>query len=180
MTTKSPSFSVEFGKVARTIEYRDDVGPVLFTFDLDAEQRVLVLDHHPLRFVRPSNYGDAFARSKSYLQTCGYRVEENGFATLPPPLTDGEVAALVLGEQVSPLPESVRLNRSPTSANFADDAGGMPWRLWVVAELETGPHAGHKVVFDEYSRQFGVASPIDKFLGFWGSFQQTIAALAAE
>lgn len=121
-------------------------------------------------------------RSRGQRASCkrGYKVGEDGVASLPLPLTAGEIAALVRAEHVSPFPESVQLNQPPAYANFDDDMGGMPWRLWVVAEMKMAPHAGHKIVFDEHSRRYGVASPINVFLGFWGSFQRTIAALTAE
>ena len=179
MTAESTSFTVRFGKAARTLEYRDGAGCIEFTFDLGAEERALVLEHHGVRQSRLSNYDDAFLRSKQFLQSCGYKVAESGVARLPAPMTFEEAAALIRAETIGPVPSSVRLIDLPIRASFEDDAGDTPWSLWLVAELKAGSHSGHKLVFDEHTRQFGVASPKNVFLGFWGSFRQTLEALVA-
>jgi hypothetical protein len=38
---------------------------------------------------------------------------------------------------------------------------------------------GHKIVFEEQSGQFGLATAQNIFIGFWGSFVQTLQALEA-
>jgi hypothetical protein len=169
-------FTVEFGKIGRTLEYRDAAGCIVFTFEA-AGPKSLILEHHGARHTRPSNYDQAFARSKEFLASRGYGVEEFGVASQPPALTEEEAAAVIHGMMLHEPPQSIALITPPCRANFADDAGGSRWSLWVVAELAAGPHRGHKVVFDEVTKQFGVASPSDVFLGFWGSFKQTLEAL---
>jgi len=176
MTEPTP-FTVAFGKTARTLEYRDGVGLVMFTFDISSDGRTLFLEHHGVRKARPSNYEEAFSRSKRFLQARGYKVEEEGVARLPVPLTDKEAAALISAQVILPIPAFVSLIDTPVRALFEDDAGAAPWSLWLVAELKSGSHSGHKLVFDEHTRQFGVTSPKGVFLGFWGSFRQTLEAL---
>ena len=143
----------------------------------DREQVERFFRSHGVRDVRPSNYDEAFSRSKQFLQARGYKVEEDGLARLPVPLTEKDAAALISALVILPIPAFVSLIDTPVRAIFEDDAGAAPWSLWLVAELKTGPHSGHKLVFDEHTRHFGVASPKGAFLGFWGSFRQTLEAL---
>jgi len=177
MSANSTPFAVAFGKVARTLEYRDSTGCITFTFDIPKEQRCVVLEHHSVRTPRPRNYGEAFARTKQFLESHGYRVEEFGVAHPPAPLTEEEAAAFIRGQISQPPPSSISLVVPPVRASFKDDADGSLWNLWLVAELKDGPHRGYKLVFHEQTRQFGVASPTDVFHGFWGSFSQTLDAL---
>jgi hypothetical protein len=176
MATISAPFTVEFGKTGRTVEYRDPTGCLIFTFDV-SDDHSLILEHHDGRSPRPLNYDEAFARSKQFLASRGYKVEDFGVAVLPDPLTEKEAAGLIRGQIHQPPPSSISLVYPHRRAKFKDDADNSKWNLWLVGELEVGPHRGHKVVFDERTKQFGVASPDDVFLGFWGSFDQTVEAL---
>jgi hypothetical protein len=176
MSVHPDPFTVEFGKVARTIECRHLTGCIIFTFDIKGEH-ALVLEHHAVRAPRPPNYDEAFARSKQFLESCGYKVEEFGMTRQPDPLTQGAAALVVQGQIQEPPPPSFSLVIPPRHGSFSDDADGSEWKLWVTAELVEGPHAGYKVVFDELTNQFGVASPANVFHGFWGSFRQSVDAL---
>jgi hypothetical protein len=179
MKAISAPFTVTFGKVARTVEYQDAAGTILFTFDVGEGERSLVLEHHGIRRPRMPNYGEAFARSKQFLESRGYEVGEFGVAVPPAPLPEEEVSALIHGAIHGLPPSSVRLVVPPRRASFRDDVDGSRWDLWLVALPESGPHRGHKLVFDEQTKQFGVASDTGVFLGFWGSFSQSVEALLA-
>jgi hypothetical protein len=170
-------YTVAFGKSARTLEYRDGVRFVIFTFDLSRDAQTIFLEHHGVRDLRPTNYDEAFSRSKQFLQALGYKVEEDGVAPPSVPLTEKDAAELISALVILPIPAFVSLIDPPVRAIFEDDGDAAPWSLWLVAELKAGPHSGHKLVFDEHTRQFGVASPKSVFLGFWGSFRQTLEAL---
>ena len=178
MNQKSNEVSVTFGKVGRTVEYRDRDHYLVFSFDIDSTHRSIILEHHAVRGPRPAIYAEAFARSRQFLQSCGHLVEESGVAHLPDPLTEKEVTVLLSAELGDPLPPGMVL-LSPTRASFEDDSGGRCWQLWVVAQLESGRYLGHKIVFDEYTKHFGVVTPANVFAGFWGPFRKTVDALVS-
>jgi hypothetical protein len=178
MTASATSFTIAFGKVARTIEYREGTDCIIFAFDVTEEERSLVLEHHAMHAPRPPNYDQAFACTKQFLKLRGYKVEAAGGAHLPAPLTEEEAGGFIRGQIHRSLPPSIQLVAPPVRASFRDDHGSQ-WNLWLTAELKSGPHRGHKLVFDDQTKQFGVASDANVFLGFWGSFSQTIEALVA-
>jgi hypothetical protein len=77
-------FTVKFGKYARTIDYDDAAGHILFTFDVGSKfdfknlsgpgKNSLCLEHHSPQ-KRGPNYGIAFERVKQHLESIGYEVE---------------------------------------------------------------------------------------------------------
>jgi hypothetical protein len=72
----SKGFSVKFGSVARTLEYDDSHGRLLFTFDAGSGgAKSICLEHHSSREPRSPQYEIAFQRTKEYLESCGYQVE---------------------------------------------------------------------------------------------------------
>jgi hypothetical protein len=71
-------FTVKFGKYARTIDYDDSIGHILFTFDgSERGPHTLTLEHHSPQNRAP-NYGIAFERVKQHLESIGYEVEIYG------------------------------------------------------------------------------------------------------
>lgn len=75
----SNDFTVRFGKCARTIDYVDQYGHILFTFDIGSKgKKSLCLEHHAPQAPRSPQYGVAFERTKKYLESCGYEVETYG------------------------------------------------------------------------------------------------------
>jgi len=177
MNKETTEFTVRFGMIGRTIEYCDQRGTIIFTFDIGSSPRSVVLEHHLVRNPRPNNYDDAFVRSKQFLQSRGYIVEESGTAHPPPPLKEDDVTAILARELGGPLPPGVSVMPRPISTSFDDD-GGSPWRLWVAGTQESGQYAGYKIVLDEYTRQFGIVNSKDIFAGFYGSFHQTAESLS--
>jgi hypothetical protein len=81
-------YTVKFGKIARTLEYDDAEGHILFTFDMGSKfdfknpngpgKNSLCLEHHAPSTPRSSQYAVAFERTKQYLESCGYEVEIYG------------------------------------------------------------------------------------------------------
>jgi hypothetical protein len=71
------TFTVKWGKFARTIEYADLHEQILFTFDV-AGPKSLVLEHHAAATPRSSRYGIAFQRTKEFLEATGAQVEIYG------------------------------------------------------------------------------------------------------
>ena len=49
--------------------------------------------------------------------------------------------------------------------------------LWLVLEEHPQTHDGYKIVFDESSRQYGLASSGDVFIGYYGTFIETLDAM---
>lgn len=88
-------FQVKFGKTARTIEYRDEFGPVAFTLEWEKAEKLLVLEHHAARRGRLSNYDAAYVRTRTFLENAGYEVRESGQAKIPPLMTEADVAGWV-------------------------------------------------------------------------------------
>ncbi len=172
-----PSFSVNLGKCARSIEYRDTGGRLEFFFDARGGTS-LVLEHFGPREPSPSNYDVGFQRAKAFLRAQGYTVGEYGVATPCLP-SDDEVLAVLHDALHAPARSELSLIAPPRRAQFKDDTDGFDWSLWIVAELAAGARRGHHLLFDPLSKQFGVASPTNLFLGFWGSFDETVAALLA-
>jgi hypothetical protein len=81
-------FTVRLGKIARTIDYDDAAGHILFTFDVGSKfdfknpsgpgKNSLCLEHHAPQTPRSPNYGIAFERVKQHLESLGYEVEIYG------------------------------------------------------------------------------------------------------
>jgi hypothetical protein len=70
------TFTVKFGAIARTIEYDEPQGRLLFTFDLsNANPKTVVLEHHSPKTLRGPRYNIAFDRTKQFLESRGYKVE---------------------------------------------------------------------------------------------------------
>ncbi len=80
MAPNTPNeFTVRFGKYARTLDYDDPHGHILFTFDIGSKgNKSLCLEHHAPQTSRSQQYGIAFERTKKYLESCGYEVEVYG------------------------------------------------------------------------------------------------------
>ena len=67
--------TVKFGKHARTIDYSDGIGSLLFTFDFDiTDNKSLILEHWARSTPRDPRYLLAFKRTKEFLELCGYSV----------------------------------------------------------------------------------------------------------
>ena len=72
-------FAVRFGKIARTLEYDDAHGRIVFTFDLGSQgNKSLCLEHHAPKTPRAQQYDLAFERTKQFLESHGYQVETYG------------------------------------------------------------------------------------------------------
>jgi len=71
------TFTVKWGKYARTIEYDDPQEHLLFTFDI-AGPKSVVLEHHAPTTPRGSRYTIAFQRTKEFLEETGAHVEIYG------------------------------------------------------------------------------------------------------
>jgi hypothetical protein len=72
----SGEYSVKFGRYARTLEYDDPHGQIIFTFDGRSKGgNSLVLEHHPPSMPRSPQYDVAFARTKEFLEAHGYDVQ---------------------------------------------------------------------------------------------------------
>jgi hypothetical protein len=70
-------FSVRFGRTARTLEYEDLRGKLVFTFDVDPNDgKSIVLEHYPASMPLGPEYGVAFDRTKKFLKAHGYDVRE--------------------------------------------------------------------------------------------------------
>jgi hypothetical protein len=185
MPDESPApFVVEFSKrTARMIEYRDCLGSLEFSFDvLNAEGKSLVLEHHAAHSLRLPQYDLAFGRCVRFLESCGYRVETFGASHRAVPLSAREVSSLVdaeLAGMKQAIPRPVDILTLPQRAIFVSDADKSEWNLWLVLDSRSGAHGGYKIVFDDQSKQFGLATAQNIFVGFWGSFAQTLEALGA-
>jgi len=72
-----PPFKVQFGKIARTLDYTDAAGSLMFTFDISGKESgaPLVLEHWATATPRDSRYALAFQRTKEFLESRGYVVE---------------------------------------------------------------------------------------------------------
>lgn len=72
-------FTIDFGKHARTIDYKDAEYASLFTFDMsDKGEDWVCLEHYPKSWPRPPKYETAFARTKEFLEACHFKVEIYG------------------------------------------------------------------------------------------------------
>jgi hypothetical protein len=68
-------YSVQFGRTARTLEYLDMHGQVIFTFDVGSKDgKSLVLEHHPPSMPRSPRYDVALERTKQFLEARGYEI----------------------------------------------------------------------------------------------------------
>ena len=137
----------------------------------------MVLEHHPAHAARPPQYKTAFARSKEFLEACGHNVDEFGAAELPARLNLEEVMVLINRQIGEPPPQSIQLLVPPLRRDFKGDSGAADRSLWAIAKSVAGSTHGVQIVYDEQTKQFGLATEKDVFLGYWGSWSQTIAAL---
>ena len=79
------NFTVRVGKIARTLEYEDSEGRMMFAFDGSPKgQKHLVLEHGAMdgdiktEIPRGARYDLAFERTRQYLLSRGYEVEIYG------------------------------------------------------------------------------------------------------
>ena len=76
MADSPTEYSVKFGSVAWTVEYKDSRGDIVFTLDEGSHgAKSICLEHHALQTTRPPHYDIAFQKTKEYLESCGYQVE---------------------------------------------------------------------------------------------------------
>ena len=172
----SGTYSVQFSQTARVVEYSDPEGKIEFTFDIEKATQKLILEHFPLSLARPLRYDFAFAETIRFLETSGHAVRVYGTAILPEALNEEQVEVFVESQLPDPFPLAFRLVVPPRRTEMLSHKGPS-WQLWLVAEAIDGAHRDSKIVFDEGSKQFGVANESNVFLGFWGSLDQTIAAI---
>ena len=75
-------YNITLGTVARTILYRDAIGTLTFTFDVDLVngQDIVILDPHSKSLIEAEQLriNLAFERIKEYLISRGYKVEMFG------------------------------------------------------------------------------------------------------
>ena len=72
----SDEYSVQFGRTARTLEYVDIHGQVIFTFDVGSMGgKSLVLELYPPSMARSPRFDVAFDRTKQFLEASGYEVQ---------------------------------------------------------------------------------------------------------
>ena len=82
MNSKS-SFSVTWGRYARTLEYRDSEGQVVFTLDSGNKgDKSICLEHHSPESPRGPRYDIAFHQAKQFLESQGFEVEICDAATI--------------------------------------------------------------------------------------------------
>jgi hypothetical protein len=177
-------FTVRFGKIARTIEYDDAQGHLGFAVDRGAGGgKSLVLEHYEPRKQTVPRYAIAFERTKRFLESRGYQVEVYGTLASPNRVAASDIAALIQKELVGlsrPLKSHLDLGKClilPASTTFQSYPGSDSWDLWLVLEERPETKDGYKMVFDEYSKQFGVARG-GEFIGFEGTFIQTLEAIS--
>jgi hypothetical protein len=78
---ESSEYTVKFGRIARTIEYKDLESQIMFTLDGSPRgPKWITLEHHAPRTPRAPQYSLAFDRVKQYLESCGFQVEVYGEA----------------------------------------------------------------------------------------------------
>ncbi len=80
MTQPTPEkFTVAYGRTARTLEYSDQRGQLIFTVDLTGSgPNSFYLEHWTDRSERDGRYAIAYERAKAYIESCGYNVQEYG------------------------------------------------------------------------------------------------------
>jgi hypothetical protein len=71
---------------------------------------------------------------------------------------------------------------TPTKRVYEDSfRAGQTIELWLVLEEKPEDGSGYKIVFDEETRSFGLATSSlkgrDVFLGFYGNFVETLEAM---
>jgi hypothetical protein len=140
----------------------------------------MVLEHLSARKQQVPRYREAFERSKQYLESCGYQVEVFGDFASPVSMQASDVSRLIQSELASQskiadfgfdLADCLVKPRRSVFRCFPENTA---WELWVVLQE---PRHGLQVVFDEFTKQFGVAQR-DIFDGFYGTFIQTLDAIS--
>ena len=174
-------FTVTFSRDARALDYDDPQGHLVFTFDLgSAGNKSICLEHFSSQTQRVPRYRLAFERTKEFLESCGYQVEVYGAFAPAPTTTAPDVTARIAAELAShELPRDfasdIRARLvTPTRSEFKLRPENTVWDMWLVFQE---PVHGLRIVFDEHSKQFGVAEQ-DVFLGFYGTFIQTLDAIS--
>jgi hypothetical protein len=66
---------------------------------------------------------------------------------------------------------------TPTRETFAGHPGSDPWDLWLVLEERPETRDGYKIVYDDEVKQFGLATANRVFIGFYGTFIQTLEGM---
>jgi hypothetical protein len=105
-------------------------------------------------------------------------------------MTASEISAIIEGEIGGDWSRSnahgVDLRRclvTPAEQVYEDSfKEGETLRLWLVLEERPADKSGYKIVFDEGSRMFGLATTNaargrDLFLGFYGTFLETLEGM---
>lgn len=99
-------------------------------------------------------------------------------------MESSDISRLIRDELSSlsrPLKSFVNLDRclvAPHRMTFAGHAEGDTWDLWLVLEEQPETKSGYKVVFDEETKQFGLATGTrNVFIGFYGTFVQTLEGM---
>jgi hypothetical protein len=86
-----------------------------------------------------------------------------------------------LSSRSQPLKSGVNLDRclvAPRRVTFAGHGEGDTWDLWLVLEEQPETKTGYKIVFDEETKQFGLATGArNVFIGFYGTFIQTLEGM---
>jgi hypothetical protein len=86
-----------------------------------------------------------------------------------------------LSSSSSPPRTGLSLDRclvTPQRMTFAGHAEGDTWDLWLVLEEQPETKNGYKIVFDEETKQFGLASGTrNVFIGFYGTFIETLEGM---
>ena len=76
------SFTIKFGKVARTSDHSDGHGVLVFTFDVKGKEQngvwTLVLEHWAKATPRDFRYLEAFQRVRTFVESHAYTVEIGG------------------------------------------------------------------------------------------------------
>ena len=67
---------------------------------------------------------------------------------------------------------------TPQRMTFAGHGEGGTWELWLVLEEQPETANGYKMVFEEATRRFGLATgPCNVFIGFYGTFIEALEAM---
>jgi hypothetical protein len=184
MSEKQNEFTVKFGKIARTLDYNDPEGHLVFTFDRGpGGDKSICLEHHAPRKQSVPRYSIAFERAKEFLESCDYQVEIHGSVAGLIRVEASEITALINSELAGAsqsLKTCFKLGEClipPSRITLKSNLDNDTWNLWLVLEERTVTKDGYKIVFDEHSKQFGAAKGMI-FLGFEGTFIQTLEAIS--
>lgn len=71
---QTDEFEIKFGKTARTIQYKDLKGEIIFTFDFNANREIEVEPSHGPNG-QELRYKTAFERTIEFVKSCGYQAK---------------------------------------------------------------------------------------------------------